>query len=263
MGQSRQSQYFRCAFPRWYCGGKTTFYHSSTGSAIFGWGPRMDGIYLANPNDPAPTPASMRTPLKVRLLQIDLAVRDTRVNSTTGWVFGTFVYGGGPGGRPGRGWTNVSPVGLMWGNDPGYSGVGQLKETILNQSVRMPHVGFQGRLNGPVDNPISSCTSCHSTAESPIGTMIAPPGVNPALWFRNIPSGTPFNKGAQSLDYSLQLAVGLANFYAAHKVAQAATPGTKALVKRTLFRALRPPRDGGLHRRSSQVFSLGTGVDRI
>src|SRR4051812_30941823 len=30
----------------------------------------------------------------VRLLQIDVAVRDKRANSTTGWVFGTFIYNG-------------------------------------------------------------------------------------------------------------------------------------------------------------------------
>jgi len=150
----------------------------------------------------------------VRLLQIDIAVKDRR--SPTGWVFGTFVYGGGPapGTTPGAGWTNVSPVGLMWGNDPGYSGTGPLKESWINPAVKMPHLGYQGRLNGPVDNPISSCLSCHSTAQDPLSTapMFPQKGKPVSFWFRNIPSGTPFQAPAKALDYSLQVAFGIKNF---------------------------------------------------
>ena len=50
----------------------------------------------ADPNDPAPKATSPRAVLSVRLLQIDVAVKDDRVSDMTGWVFGTFVYGGGP-----------------------------------------------------------------------------------------------------------------------------------------------------------------------
>ena len=33
------------------------------------------------------------------------------------------------------------------------------------------------------------------------------------FWFRNIMAGMPFEKGQDSLDYSLQLAYGIQNFY--------------------------------------------------
>jgi hypothetical protein len=111
----------------------------------------------------------------------------------------------------------------------------------------MPHVGYQGRLNGPIDNPVSSCLSCHSTAEVPAGTMVPPSGANPAPWFRNIKSGTPFDAGRQSTDYSLQLAVGIANFTANHGASSAmATPEQRLKQLRSIeaFDEL-PPRAGG------------------
>lgn len=209
--------------------------------------PEWNSYVYADVNDPTPAPNSPRAIMKVRLLQIDLAVKDPRVANTTGWVFGTFVYGGGPGGTPGSGWTNVAPVGLMWGNDPGYSGSGVLTQTSLNPAVHVPHLGYQGRLNGPVDNSVSSCLSCHSTAETPAGVMVPPNGADPAPWFRNVPSGTPFDAGRQSLDYSLQLSVGISNFQAR----QALINAPDAARRKTLIRTLqmrgsqRPPRDGG------------------
>ena len=198
------------------------------------------------PASPVPgvTPPPGRSAQQVRLLQIDVAVKDSRVASKTGWVFGTFVYGGGPGGPAGSGWTNVAPVGLMWGNDPGYSGTGPLTQTWINPAVHMPHLGFQGRLNGPVDNKASACLSCHATAEAPAGAMIAsPPGA--ARWFKNIPSGTPFDAGRAPLDYSLQLAVSLDNYASAHKIAHATPAAKKVLLKKQMLLDARPPRDGG------------------
>jgi hypothetical protein len=180
------------------------------------------------------------------LLQIDIAVKDAREAAKTGWVFGTFVYGGGPGGAPGSGWSSVAAVGEMWGNDPGYSGSGPLTETSLNPDVHMPHVGYQGRLNGPVDNKASSCLSCHSTAEAPSGVMIPPNGADPRPWFRNIPSGVAFDPNHQSTDYSLQTSVGMANFVVAHALRNATSASARAaLIKRILEAQQRPPRDGG------------------
>src|SRR4249919_2167594 len=120
------------------------------------------------------------------------------------------------GGQGGGVWPKVALWGVIWGNDPGYPGTGLLEETWLNPAVHVPHVGYQGRLNGPIDNPVSSCLSCHATAEVPSGTMVPPAGANPTPWFRNIKSGTPFDPGRQSTDYSLQLSVGIANFTANH-----------------------------------------------
>ena len=106
--------------------------------------PFLEGAPVWNgyvPASPAynPTPEDLRGPpparavLPLRLLQIDIGVKDAR--SPTGWVFGTFVYGGGPRSGPAKpdapaqGWTNVEPVGFRWGNDPGYGRKASLKET--------------------------------------------------------------------------------------------------------------------------------------
>jgi hypothetical protein len=161
-----------------------------------------------------------QAPQKLRLLQIDVAVRDTDADSTTGWVFGTFIYDSeAPGATP---WQRLVPIGVMWGNDPSkvISG-GQLTQTFINPNQRIPqHLGFRGRLNGPVDNPVSSCLSCHSTAavslDPPRPTIPGIPPANPTnaqlrSYFRNIPAGAPFKPGYTSLDYSLQLQVGIAN----------------------------------------------------
>jgi hypothetical protein len=158
----------------------------------------------------------------LRLLQIDLAVRDTRNSSRTGWVFGTYVYNGNaPGNTP---WEKMVPVGLMWGNDPTVTagdvtnGTKQIRETWLNPNARsvMQHYGWADRLNGPVDNKSSSCLSCHSTAQKPAISLsnALPSGTESERlkWFRNIKSGQPFDTGARSLDYSLQLSLGLQNF---------------------------------------------------
>jgi hypothetical protein len=157
----------------------------------------------------------------LRLLQVDIAVRDSRATTTTGWVFGTFVYdGNAPGATP---WDRLVPVGLMWGNDPTKVRTTQaLAETKINAGLQIPqHLGFEKRLNGPVDNPRASCLSCHSTAQ--INTNLsrqsrdAIPPANASLatlklYFRNIKSGVPFDAGALSLDYSLQLQNGIANW---------------------------------------------------
>ncbi len=178
-----------------------------------------------------PTNPNLRRKIQtVRLLQIDIAVRDTQVDEPrvpggTGWVFGTFTYNSkAPGATP---WDKVEPVGIMWGNDPGVRVADirkgkTLTQTIINESPDLPfqHLGWANRLNGPVDNPISSCLSCHSTAQWPLGGFSLVPGrkVLPdsdewMTWFRNIKAGQPFTPGKTSLDYSLQLSVGIQNFY--------------------------------------------------
>ena len=162
-----------------------------------------------------------KAPEKLRLLQIDIAVRDVRVPN--GWVFGTFIYNAdAPGTDP---LDRMVPVGLMIGNDPqAIPTNGPLTESFINPAAHTPHLGYKDRLNGPVDNPASSCMSCHSTSQMPFPFSLNLPtrsGVPPAkptladleLYFRNVPAGTPFDvgKGYVSLDYSLQLQVGIAN----------------------------------------------------
>jgi hypothetical protein len=161
----------------------------------------------------------------LRLLQIDVAVREARADSTTGWVFGTFIYNGNASGA--TPYDRMVPVGLMWGNDPGVTptmvaGGTMLQETYLNPTAKplMKHYGWAGRLNGPVDNKVSSCSSCHSTAQVPQGSAMPPSNASETArlnWFRNIKAGDPFDPGGQnqSVDYSLQLSKGIQNFHVA------------------------------------------------
>jgi hypothetical protein len=221
---------------------------------------------------PTQTGPNPRIIQKVRLLQIDIAVKDRRAGKT-GWFFGTFVYGGGPGyhgPKLGAGWNDVAPVGVMWGNDPGYvppaspsphqSG---LKETWLNPSVNMLHYGYQYRLNGPVDNPVSACMSCHGTGEinranprTPGSGMIAPipmptpPATPPphdiAYWFRNIGPSEPFDvPGFASTGYSLQVMDGIRNYYEYLAPTNGPRMRAAALLRGIQRADDRPPRDGG------------------
>ena len=190
--------------------------------------------------------AGTTPPPTLRLLQIDVAVRDSRADDTTGWVFGTFIYDGdAPGDTV---WKRMVPVGAMWGNDPErLDDDGPLQETAINPAAQplVQHLGYKGRLNGPVDNPGSSCLSCHSTAEIPTD-LSRPnvPGVPPApatptvlaQYFRNIKAHTPFTDGEFALDYSLQLQNGIANWAreTGVKFPPPAVPGALAPPRRIL-----------------------------
>ncbi|MFI5137521.1 MAG: hypothetical protein ACHQIM_06815 [Sphingobacteriales bacterium] len=173
---------------------------------------------------------------KVVLIQMDIMVRDD--NAPNGWVFGNFQYNGKLN-HPNK-WDNLIPVGIMWGEDPTDTTNASnprptktiinpnLKETIINPDTKeLPatHLGWNSRLNGPVDNPMSSCYSCHSTAESPELTPQSPlfldsaerakyPVGSPAWmqWFRNLKCGVPFDPDAKSMDFSLQLASSISYF---------------------------------------------------
>ena len=153
-----------------------------------------------------------------------------------GWVFGNFQYNGATNHQ--NRWENLVPVGVMWGNDPDIAENQSnsqpvttirnpnLKEVIINDDTKeLPptHLGWNGRLNGPVDNPMSSCMSCHMTAEYPVLTPMSPLFQDPAQvpapgsaewmrWFQNMKCGVPFDQGAQSTDFSLQLVDSIQNF---------------------------------------------------
>ncbi len=168
---------------------------------------------------------------KVRLLQIDVAVRDNR-SACGGWVFGTFQFDGDlPGSSP---WEKLRPLALMWGNDPAlkqsdYNAGQRPMESWINVDAPIvkyrtnppagatpPRVmGWAGRANGPVDNPVSSCLSCHSTAQIPATSRMIPranlPEPQKLKWFRNLAVGESFDPGSKTLDFSLQLGVGIQN----------------------------------------------------
>jgi len=183
-------------------------------------GPAWDAdIHVIPESDVQCRSRGQRAVQPVRLLQLDVAVRDARADDTTGWVFGTFVYNGD---RPGAtGWERLAPVGLMWGNDPDltpatYDGGARPQEGWINDNVGAPqHLGSLGRLNGPVDSPESSCLSCHATAQVPsISPMVPPFNLDhdaKMRWFQNVKAGEPFDAAAVSADYALQVSMGIQN----------------------------------------------------
>lgn len=161
-------------------------------------------------------------PVRVRLMQIDIAVKDKRAGAT-GWYFATYAYDRDlPGSSP---WTRMAPVGLMWGNDPGGPPIEQSWINPDAPAYALAHLGVDDRLNGPVDNPASACMSCHSTAQAPVVAGMLPTGACASSrrddWFRNLSGGTAFGRRQNSggscqtsasgldltaADYSLQMA---------------------------------------------------------
>ena len=185
-----------------------------------------DGVpYLVGSNEwqanIAPFQSGDRVPETLRLLQVDIAVRDVRNDDVTGWVMGTFVYNGFQEGE--TPFDRLAPVGLMWGDSPGFlpadaeDGETPPQQWINDDVGTFQHLGWAKRINGPVDNPASSCMSCHGGgAETPVQSpMIPPSGLSDEeklAWFVNVGAGEAKDEGSISLDYSLQMAVALQNW---------------------------------------------------
>ncbi|KAI8301874.1 hypothetical protein K4K61_008424 [Colletotrichum sp. SAR11_59] len=169
-------------------------------------------------------------PSDLRLLQVDFAVTDERAK--IGWVFGTFMYYGDM--KEANPWNRIIPVGIMWGNDPELTPQraregDKPKQSWINpvaEDIRKalggtrPSWGWLGRMNGPADNFISACASCHSASEhgqtKKVSLLPSPKDsdAEKMKYFRNIWAGQPFTDGAISGDYSLQLMIGYNNFLA-------------------------------------------------
>ncbi len=206
-------------------------------------------IYPCNPrNKPSgdcPEPKK-RVDKTVRLLQIDVAVKDKRAGET-GWVFGTYIYDASRTGS--TVWEKMAPVGVSWGDDSKVASMMRkegafvnpdLTESYLNANLielpgknytneaYMRHHGLGGRLNGPVDNPVSSCVSCHARAgvtrdgePMPMGNFQASrPDYTEAdfnNYFSTIKGGANNiqlnSKTFVTTDYSLQISAGIRNYY--------------------------------------------------
>jgi hypothetical protein len=176
---------------------------------------------------------------KLRLLQLDVAIRDARANATTGWVLGTFQYEKAASPSPDW-WRHLVPVGLMWGNDAPRVLINQPpREQWINPNRgQQLHLGLRGLLNGPIDNPRSSCIACHALAQmnkvaDPEPTLPRVPPENASAttlqrYLRNIGAAEAYSADYTSLDYSLQLQVGISNFLEAQANAGpiGAAPGT-------------------------------------
>ncbi|MER9526088.1 hypothetical protein NKI96_21255 [Mesorhizobium sp. M0292] len=184
-----------------------------------------------------------RVPQQVHLIQLDFAVRDPRAG-TSGWVFGTFVYSTDVVSTDP--WHRLAPVGLMWGNDANAEADQPITQSMINTELKGVTygwanrlvMGWQGRLNGPLDNLNSSCLSCHGSAQFPRSLLLGnvpSKAVDPdpknrtaygerlRSYFRDIAPGEVFDSPTRffndntnrtlvhaiSLDYSLQIQTGL------------------------------------------------------
>lgn len=214
--------------------------------------------YLKNPYSrlayitPTFKDSSNRIVKTVNLIQMDIMVRDKRADKYgTGWIFGNFCYNGNlnSGKEMKDRVMNLVPVGIQFGNDPGYTTNwinpypviktminDTLKETFINPSSDLPpqHLGWGGRLDGPVDLNTSSCMSCHATGEFPqfaalvpdqafIGDTMANGAMkyltqtNDPAWikyYKNFKCGTSYDpeKGI-STDFSLQVSLALTYYW--------------------------------------------------
>lgn len=189
-------------------------------------------------------------PVTLRLLQVDVAIKNAPRDGLNGWVFGTFYFDG----RGGHAdyWNNLVPAGLEWGTSPSFTRadfaagqrppqgwVNPVAETLFATRAPDGKLGYLGRMNGPVDDPRSSCLACHSRAMDMQGasdpplfppfaasrirqvsaapnqtyeTVLAAGPVDEAqvaLFFRNLAPGESFDGTHPALDYSLQLAKGV------------------------------------------------------
>lgn len=184
----------------------------------------------------------------IRMIQIDVSVRDER--STTGWLLGTFGYdGNAQGDTP---WKRMVPLGLQWGNSPkatfaetckgpnGPCDQSKLTEQWINPQaltdlntapLNFNHLGYGGRLAGPVDNAKASCMGCHQTAGFPNVPILPEFSANGSvlgldaerqpqtdqslrmMYQGNVASGVVFSDTQlYSSDSSLQLSMSLQNF---------------------------------------------------
>jgi hypothetical protein len=195
----------------------------------------------------------------VRLLQMDVAATDKR--SPTGWVFGTFAFQKQA--TDTVPWRRLRPVGMSWGNDPGYTPANQAAGEPLKESAISPqipvfaknHLGWAGRPNGPVDNPASGCLSCHGTAEFPVAAPLGPFSTKcstdalKSYWFRDFPGSqtfgavdanckpTPPAAPLKTLDFSLQLKVSVQSVLQYGAVNSCTPPAPAAVAAAAAVRA--------------------------
>jgi hypothetical protein len=128
---------------------------------------------------------------ELRLLQVDVVVKDSHSAPRTGWVFTTLVYDKDRPQRSNGVWDQLVPLGAQWGNDPQVNSDADagapLLETWINPDAPLfatETLGWGGRLSGPNDharNDISfvvdgnrqlvrgaansSCLSCHGASQ--------------------------------------------------------------------------------------------------
>jgi hypothetical protein len=193
---------------------------------------QANGHKQLSPTEYATCEREVRT---VHLVQVDIAVVDSR--SPTRWVYSTLAYDGN---LPGETVLDrLTPVGVQFGNDRGtFPAVAESESQPLRETVLAPldipeHYGCHNRLAGAVDQPNSSCVSCHMGAYAAVPPQLNVQGENvPAIfafdglcteyneanatYFSDYQYPDPFPSSAFDeaipLDSSLQLAVAFTQY---------------------------------------------------
>jgi hypothetical protein len=160
----------------------------------------------------------------LNLVQVDIGVKTASPDAINGWVFGTFIYNGNT--KAEKIMDRLVPIGLQWGNDPALTDSAAkagakpaecwINRTIVGANGLVQYLGNNGRVTGIVDGKAGSILSDHAAAGWPSIAVQPQRGMAPAqmsAYFRNLGPGKPFGEGMVSLDYSLDLAMGLYNFY--------------------------------------------------
>ena len=235
-------------FPEGTVSFKLLFTQATEAEAPFLVGaPTWKAMVQEYPGTQRADPSPKRILGDVRLTQIDVAVKDSRFDSPTNWIFGSFIYDSSV--QHANPWRRLIDIGLQWGSDSKRTLADKdlpLQEGWLNPVAKnriitktRPMVGFANRLAGPVDAYQSACLNCHAVASFPSVKDMVPKVVDANrdlgnreqdYFFRNLMCGEIFDDNlsyyepmpaqqVHSLDYSMQLQQGLNNFYVWRKAA--------------------------------------------
>lgn len=174
--------------------------------------------WTANTSLPKQTQRGLRP---MRLVQIDVAIKDRKIVGTSPdadhWLMLSYYFDDNiknnhlfanstlkkdprfikTGLSP---FLKMRPIGVQFGFDPTTSRI--FKGSITNTTTNEFHGIKPNLLNGPADNPTSSCLSCHGAAGTKTRMV---PGVKDYAHYKNMrKNGT--------LDFSMQLAFAKRNF---------------------------------------------------
>ncbi|MBL7715485.1 MAG: hypothetical protein JNL01_08435 [Bdellovibrionales bacterium] len=162
--------------------------------------PSLNGAFTWNGNVTTAEGSNARSVQPVRLIQIDIAVRDSTLRGARAdldyWVMTSYYFDANYKSkyrttRAPSGWLKMRPQGVQLGFDAADS-------LLATGAISNGH---ENRLNGPADNPKSSCLSCHGTAGT---TTAMSPG-----FMSNSQYGAVQGK---TMDFSQQLSMAKRNF---------------------------------------------------
>lgn len=158
----------------------------------------------------SPAKSTSRKLREVKMVQIDVAVKDSSIIGTKKevdhWMMTTFYYDAGYKAQSGHsfsagvsGLLKMRPIGVQTGFDPAHSMI--FKDSKTNSADNIYYGANPQLMNGPADNPKGSCLSCHGAAGTAVKMV---PGVKDFEQYAGIR-----NKG---LDFSQQMALAKRNY---------------------------------------------------